>query len=82
MDTDFLKVYSQAVTELPKLTAEDVAEAVYYALETPDHVQIEDITLQAMRRHNVDNEWYNASNNWTKYFIYLLIFILRIYEHN
>lgn len=82
MDTDFLKVYSQAVTELPKLTAEDVAEAVYYALETPDHVQIEDITLQAMRRHNVDNEWYNASKNWTKYFIYLLIFILRIYEHN
>ena len=57
VDTDLLNVYSDAVAELPKLNAEDVAQAVYYALETPNHVQVEDITLQAMRRHGADNEW-------------------------
>ncbi|KAI8122960.1 hypothetical protein FF38_09615 [Lucilia cuprina] len=56
VDTDFLNVYSQSMADLPKLSAEDVAQAVYYALETPNHVQVEDITLQAMRRHGVDND--------------------------
>lgn len=50
VDTDFLSVYSQAVHELPKLQAEDVAKAVLYALDTPDGVQVEDIVLQQMRK--------------------------------
>ncbi|XP_017058764.1 farnesol dehydrogenase [Drosophila ficusphila] len=52
VDTDFLSVYSQAVAELPKLQAKDVAKAVLYALDTPDGVQVEDIILQQMRRVN------------------------------
>ncbi|KAH8335637.1 hypothetical protein KR074_007398 [Drosophila pseudoananassae] len=52
VDTDFLSVYSQAVAELPKLQAQDVAKAVLYALNTPDGVQVEDIILQQMRRVN------------------------------
>lgn len=50
VDTDFLSVYSQAVDELPKLQADDVAKAVLYALDTPDGVQVEDIVLQQMRK--------------------------------
>ncbi|XP_030370542.1 farnesol dehydrogenase isoform X1 [Scaptodrosophila lebanonensis] len=50
VDTDFLNVYSQAVAELPKLQAQDVAKAVLYALDTPDGVQVEDIILQQMRK--------------------------------
>lgn len=56
VDTDFLSVYSQAVHELPKLQADDVAKAVLYALDTPDGVQVEDIVLQQMRKV----EW----NDW------------------
>ncbi|KAI8044932.1 farnesol dehydrogenase [Drosophila gunungcola] len=52
VDTDFLSVYSQAVAELPKLQAKDVAKAVLYALDTPDGVQVEDIILQQMRQVN------------------------------
>ncbi|XP_036673090.2 farnesol dehydrogenase [Drosophila suzukii] len=52
VDTDFLSVYSQAVAELPKLQAKDVAKAVLYALDTPDGVQVEDIILQQMRKVN------------------------------
>ncbi|XP_075144640.1 retinol dehydrogenase B isoform X2 [Haematobia irritans] len=51
VDTDFLDVYSHTVADLPKLNPVDVADAVMYALETPNHVQVEDVTLQAMRRH-------------------------------
>lgn len=50
VDTDFLSVYSQAVHELPKLQADDVTKAVFYALDTPDGVQVEDIVLQQMRK--------------------------------
>ncbi|KAM8706541.1 hypothetical protein ACLKA7_010756 [Drosophila subpalustris] len=50
VDTDFLNVYSQAVDELPKLQALDVAKAVLYALDTPDGVQVEDIIMQKMRK--------------------------------
>ncbi|XP_011204494.2 farnesol dehydrogenase [Bactrocera dorsalis] len=52
VDTDLLNVYSKAVAELPKLQAKDVAQAVIYALETPDYVQVEEIVLQAMARFN------------------------------
>uniref|UniRef100_A0A1I8MQV1 Short chain dehydrogenase n=1 Tax=Musca domestica TaxID=7370 RepID=A0A1I8MQV1_MUSDO len=52
VDTDFLNVYSHTVADLPKLNAVDVADAIMYALETPNHVQVEDITLQAMRRYD------------------------------
>ncbi|XP_061388690.1 farnesol dehydrogenase, partial [Musca vetustissima] len=52
VDTDFLNVYSHTVADLPKLNAGDVADAIMYALETPHHVQVEDITLQAMRRYD------------------------------
>ncbi|XP_013116230.2 farnesol dehydrogenase [Stomoxys calcitrans] len=52
VDTDFLSVYSHTLDDLPKLNAMDVANAVMYALETPNHVQVEDVTLQAMRLHN------------------------------
>ncbi|KAM7359293.1 retinol dehydrogenase B [Cochliomyia hominivorax] len=54
VDTDFLKVYKDSVNVLPKLNPEDVAEAVYYALETPKHVQVEDITLQAMTCYDLE----------------------------
>lgn len=40
VDTDLLNVYSRAVADLPKLQAKDVAQAVIYALETPDYVQV------------------------------------------
>lgn len=40
VDTDLLSVYSRAVADLPKLQANDVANAVIYALETPDYVQV------------------------------------------
>ena len=56
VDTEFLSVYSQSVADLPKLTADDVAETVYFALETPNHMQVEDITLQAMRRHGEETD--------------------------
>lgn len=48
VDTDFLKVYSSRINCMPKLRVQDVAEAVLYALETPENVQVEDITLQAI----------------------------------
>jgi len=57
VDTDFLSVYSQAVAELPKLQAKDVAKAVLYALDTPDGVQVEDIILQQMRKVNWTPDW-------------------------
>ncbi|TMW49453.1 hypothetical protein DOY81_005463 [Sarcophaga bullata] len=56
VDTEFLSVYSQSVADLPKLTADDVAETVYFALETPNHMQVEDITMQAMRRHGEETD--------------------------
>ncbi|XP_055381458.1 farnesol dehydrogenase [Condylostylus longicornis] len=46
VDTDFLKVY-QCYDKFPKLKPENVAQAVVFALQTPDNVQIDDITLQA-----------------------------------
>ncbi|XP_037947988.1 uncharacterized oxidoreductase SAS2370-like [Teleopsis dalmanni] len=52
VDTDFLNVYSHAVADLPKLKPEDVAQAVLYALETPNNVQVEEVILQAMRRYD------------------------------
>lgn len=58
VDTDFLNVYSHTVADLPKLNAVDVADAIMYALETPNHVQVEDITLQAKRRYDT------AGNLW------------------
>lgn len=52
VDTDFLSVYGSSVyNSMPKLKPDDIAEAVMYALNTPDYVQIEDIILQAMFRH-------------------------------
>lgn len=52
VDTDFLAVYGSSVyAQLPKLKANDIAQAVMYALNTPDYVQIDDISLQAMFRH-------------------------------
>lgn len=53
VDTDMLNVYSRAIADMPKLQANDVAQAVIYALETPDYVQVEEIVLQAMARFNV-----------------------------
>lgn len=41
VDTDFLKCYQSKATDmLPKLKADDVANAVIYALNTPDYVQV------------------------------------------
>uniref|UniRef100_A0A1B0AV84 Uncharacterized protein n=1 Tax=Glossina palpalis gambiensis TaxID=67801 RepID=A0A1B0AV84_9MUSC len=50
VDTDFLKVYATA-SKMPKLNTEDVAQALYYTLETPPHVQVEDVTLQSVPIH-------------------------------
>lgn len=51
VDTDFLQVYSNRINSMPKLKTKDIADAVFYALETPKHLQIEDITLQAIDIH-------------------------------
>ncbi|CAD7084231.1 unnamed protein product [Hermetia illucens] len=52
VDTDLLAVYDLSMyAQLPKLQANDVAQAVMYALNTPDHVQIDDIVLQARFQH-------------------------------
>lgn len=41
VDTDLLAVYDLSMyAQLPKLQANDVAQAVMYALNTPDHVQV------------------------------------------
>lgn len=78
VDTDFLKVYSHTVADLPKLNADDVADAIMYALETAAHVQVEDITLQAMRRHHhgktVASQWWEEfiTTHSVKQFTYTL----------
>lgn len=42
VDTSLLDVYRESplIASLPKLKPEDVADAVYYVLETPDHLQV------------------------------------------
>lgn len=53
VDTEFLSAYDSTLyASLPKLNVKDVTSAVLYALGTPDYVQIEEIILQAMFRHN------------------------------
>jgi len=66
VDTDFLSVYSQAVAELPKLQARDVAKAVLYALNTPDGVQVEDIILQQMRKVDWILVWISRELHFTQ----------------
>lgn len=41
VDTDFLDTFDPVLRSfLPKLTADDVRDAVVYALGTPDHVRV------------------------------------------
>lgn len=43
-DAEFDKFFES----MPKLLAEDVADAVVYALSTPPHVQVQDIMLRPL----------------------------------
>ncbi|XP_054725468.1 farnesol dehydrogenase-like [Anastrepha obliqua] len=52
VDTDLLNVYSDDIINYPKLTAADVANAVMFALNTPNYVQVEEIIIKAMDRYD------------------------------
>lgn len=45
MDTELVP---QAYKTLPMLQAEDVANAIMYALATPPHVQVHELTIKPM----------------------------------
>lgn len=50
VDSEMLNIMnSNLVGMLPKLNVEDVAEAVYYAVNTPKHVRIDEIILNPVK---------------------------------